>query len=177
SPARVRWSRALDGDAGHAAPLGPGSVVDPDPVAAEQVGEHEPGGSGAPADGAVGDQLPASVQDHRCEHIAQLRSTAERPIVAVDAVNRLVQGRRQVPGAAAWLHAAGRPETLAPVLSHRAHIDQGGSRLADSLADRGPVRPDARILRTETKAATEAGRRRFARGRGPREAPGPPGIA
>ena len=40
-------SLARDGGAGDAAPLGPGSVVDPDPVAAEQVGEHEPGGGGA----------------------------------------------------------------------------------------------------------------------------------
>jgi predicted MFS family arabinose efflux permease len=52
---------AFDGDVRQAAPFGPGPVVDPDPLTADQLSEHEPGGGGAPADGAVGDEFPAPV--------------------------------------------------------------------------------------------------------------------
>src|SRR5580692_9221390 len=109
--------RTLDGGIRGAPPLGPGAVVDPDPVTADQVGEHKPGGGRAPADGAVGDQLPAALQDGRREHAAQLRCGAERPVFVVEAVDGLVDGRRHVPGAATWFHAARWPEALAPVLS------------------------------------------------------------
>src|SRR5580704_14016707 len=107
----------LDGGVRNAAPLGPGALVDPDPVAADQIGEHEPGRGRAPADGAVGNQLPAALQDGRREHAPQLRRGAERPVLAVEPVDGLVDGRRHVPGAAAWFHAARGPEALAPVLS------------------------------------------------------------
>ena len=107
----------LDRGARDAAPLGPGALVDPDPVAADQVGEHEPGRGRAPADGAVGDQLPAALQDGRREHAAQLCRGAERPVFVVEAVDGLVDGRGHMPGAAAWFHAARWPEALAPVLS------------------------------------------------------------
>src|SRR5580704_16061320 len=114
--------RGLDGSAWRTAPFGPGPVVDADSLAAEQVSEHEPGGGGAPADGAVGDQLRAAIQDRRRERAAQLRDGAERPVFAVETVDGLVHGRRHVPGAAAWFHATRWPEALSRVLRRGAHI-------------------------------------------------------
>ena len=57
----------LDGGVGVSAPFGPGAVVDADVVAAEQLGEDEPGGGRPAADGAVGDQLAVAVEVDRGE--------------------------------------------------------------------------------------------------------------
>src|SRR6516225_1180321 len=106
-----------DGGFGDAAPLGPGTVVNPDPVAADQVGEYEPSSGSSSADGAVRDQLAVVLRDGRLEHVAQFLHGAERPVLVVDAVDGLVDGRRHVPCAAAWFQAARWPEALSLVLS------------------------------------------------------------
>src|SRR5215472_18170471 len=112
----ARRLRALDGRIGCPAPFGPGPVVYPDSVTSEQVGEYEPGRGGTSSDGAVGDQLTSAVEYRWREEPAELRGGAERPVEVVDAVDGLVDSRRHVTGPSAWLHAAGRPETVAAVL-------------------------------------------------------------
>jgi hypothetical protein len=75
-------------------------------IASDQVGKDEPGGGGAPADGAVRDQLLAAVEVDRREYAAELRGGAERSVVAVQAVDGLVDGRGHMAGAAARFLAA-----------------------------------------------------------------------
>src|SRR5215472_14717442 len=124
---------------GHPAPFGPRAVVDPDAVAAEQVGQDEPGGAGTAADRAVRDQFVHAVRVDGGEDAAQGGAVQERAPLVVQAVDGLVHRGGYVPGPAAWLEAAGGPEPLAAVLVPGAYVQQRAAGAADRVPHRGVV--------------------------------------
>jgi hypothetical protein len=64
-------------------PLGPESVVDTNVRVAEQVGQHEPGGGGSAADGAVGDDVADRRGGDRRELLAEFIDGTESASVVV----------------------------------------------------------------------------------------------
>ena len=115
-------------------------------IAAEQVGEDEPGGAGAPADRAVRDQLILAVEVDGGEDAAQVSEGPERPALVVQTVDGLVDRRGDMAGLAARLHAAGGPESLPSVLVPGAHINQGAAVSADRVAHRRVAGPEPTVL-------------------------------
>src|SRR5947209_17771133 len=165
-------SGAFHQSPGHPAPFGPGAVVDPDAVPAEQVGQDEPGGAGTAADRAVRDQLGPAVEVDGGEDGAQGGRVPERPPLVVQAVDGLVDRGGDVTGAATGLEAAGGPEPLALVLLHRTDIQQRSAGAADRV-------PDGRVTGLQSRGrcrqdvAGYGGLGRLAAYRMPLVAPGP----
>jgi hypothetical protein len=115
-------------------------------IAAEQVDEDEPGDARLPADGAVGDQFAVAAKVDSGEHCPQLGGGTEGSAVVAEVVDGLADRRGDVPGAPRWLHAARRPESLAPVLLKAADVDDRGARCADGVTHRGMVGAQPLVL-------------------------------
>src|SRR6185437_7584108 len=112
-----------DGGCATVTPLGPGSVVDTNVRVAEQVGQHEPGGGGSAADGAVHDDVADRRNGDRPELPAEFVDGPEPASLVVDVVDRQVNGGGNMPGATRRLGCPGRPEPLAPELGQASDID------------------------------------------------------
>src|SRR5919106_396873 len=124
-------------------PLGPGAVVVPYVLVAEQLAEHEPGVSAPLADTAVGRH--GHVRTHALGRVelAELFGRLERPVVAHGARPRDRRGRGDVTRPLrSLLLVAGRGDQLARVLGRRTHVDEGDVASADPLAYLVPVCAD-----------------------------------
>ena len=151
-PVEYESRRGTAGDGGHGgsgsvAPFGPRSVVDADVVVAEQVGQHEPGGGGSAAYGAVRDD----VADWRCgdrrKLLAEFVDGTEPASVVADVVDRQVYGGGNVPGATRWLGCPGRPEPVALEFGEAADIDNRRRSSPNRSLNHRIVGPNAWIRR------------------------------
>ena len=112
-----------------------------DSRAAEQVGEDEPGGGRPGADGAVGDELAGVVTDARPARPPARRWTGRRRASSTTSSTATRVAPGYVAGPAALLHAARRPEALAPELLGAAHVHQRHRRVGRWPRPPRPGRP------------------------------------
>jgi hypothetical protein len=85
-----------------------------------------------------------AVQIDAGEDLAEVGDGTERPALVVQAVDRLMDGGRDVTGPADRIQPPGGPEALAPVLIPAAHVDDDVTVRADGVSHRhvvGPERP------------------------------------
>src|ERR1700730_4499431 len=139
--AAIRFFLLLDRGLDQRPPLGPGAVVVADVGVAEDLGQNEPGVSGALPDPAVGDRLPVAGDALRAIELLQLGDVLEGAVL----LDRLgpgdVLGGRDVAAPlGAFLGQVLGGQELARVLARGPDVDQ--ACLADPLRDIVAVGPD-----------------------------------